>query len=297
MPDASYRGQFLWHELMTSDTRAAATFYTKVIGWGTERWPQDPSYSLFTAQKRPAAGLMTIPTEAKAMGTPPSWMAYVGAPDVHVTAWDAQRLGGKLLKEPTKTPSVGTWAVLQDPQGAVFAAYTPENPMPMPWPAKAGEFAWHELGTTDSVAAFTFYHQLFGWERTDSYDMGPAGIYQMYGWKGKTLGGMYNKSPDMPGSPHWVAYTRVPDAKRTAQAITQAGGKIVNGPMEVPGGSWITVAADPQGAVFAVHSLARKAAPKKRAKAGKTAKKTKTKRATARKKKATKKRARGANRK
>ncbi|MBI4420314.1 MAG: VOC family protein, partial [Gemmatimonadetes bacterium] len=250
MPDASYRGQFLWHELVTSDTRAAAAFYARVLGWGTEEWPQDPSYTLFTNKKTPAAGLMAIPADAKAMGAQPSWMLYIGTPDVQVTAWDAQRLGGKLLKEPTRTPSVGTWAVLQDPQGAVFAAYTPENPAPVSWPPKVGEFSWHELATTDAVAAFNFYHELFGWVRNGSFDMGPSGIYQMYGLKGKRLGGMHNKSSDMPGPSNWLGYVRVPSAKRTAEVVAQAGGRIVNGPKEVPGGDWIAVATDPQGAVF-----------------------------------------------
>ena len=34
--------------------------------------------------------------------------------------------------------------------------------------------------------------------------------------------------------------------------VKKAGGQILNGPMEVPGGSWIAQCSDPQGAMFAM---------------------------------------------
>ena len=272
MPGVSIRGHFLWHELMTTDTQAAAAFYTRVIGWETQKWDQDASYTLFTYKGVPMAGLMSLLPDARATGTPPSWMIYIGVPDVHVTAWEAQRLGAKLHKGPTVTPSVGTWAILQDPQGAAFALYTPERIPDINAKPGLGDFSWHELATTDSRAAFSFYHDLFGWEKTDSMDMGPAGLYQMYGFGKRTLGGIYTKGKDVPGSPHWLAYVKVADTKKTTELLKQARGKVLSGPMEVPGGDWITMGLDPQGAAFAVHSVApkgAKTAPKKPRKAKK----------------------------
>ena len=52
----------------------------------------------------------------------------------------------------------------------------------------------------------------------------------------------------------WLSYIRVPDAKKAAATIKKLGGRIINGPMEVPGGSWIAGGLDLQGAAFAVHS-------------------------------------------
>jgi hypothetical protein len=54
----------------------------------------------------------------------------------------------------------------------------------------------------------------------------------------------------------------VKDAKAAAKAIEAAGGKVINGPMEVPGGDWITAGIDPQGVTFAVHSRKDAAAAK-----------------------------------
>src|ERR1041384_7191559 len=148
MPDHSFRGRFLWHELMTSDPKGAIAFYQKVVGWEKSS-DHDPSYSLLSYKETPVAGVMAMPAEAKAVNAPPGWLAYVGTPDVHVTAWEAQRLGGKLHKAPTTTPGVGMWAVLLDPQGAAFGIYTPERAQKATAEPGVGDFSWHELATTN----------------------------------------------------------------------------------------------------------------------------------------------------
>jgi predicted enzyme related to lactoylglutathione lyase len=266
MPDTSIRGQFLWHELMTSDPQAAVAFYQKVIGWDKQKWEQDPSYTILAYKGTPMAGVMSVPPEAKAMNAPPSWMAYIGTPDVHVTAWEAQRLGAKQLKGPTSTPTVGTWAVLRDPQGAVFAAYTPERAPKVGAEPGIGDFSWHELATTNHAAAFDFYRKLFGWKKTGSFDMGPAGTYLMYGLGKQRLGGIYTVSGERSGTPpHWLSYISVANVKEKTKAIEAAKGVVLSGPMEVPGGYWITMAKDPQGAAFAVHAKPAKAAARKTA--------------------------------
>ncbi|HXV85402.1 MAG TPA: VOC family protein, partial [Gemmatimonadales bacterium] len=253
------RGRFLWHELLTTDTRAAQPFYKTVVGWGVEAWDQDKTYQMWMTKTGPVGGIMTLPEDARAMGAPPNWLTYVGTPDVDATVRQATQRGARVLKEAFSIPKVGRMAVLADPQGAVFAAYTPDGwsgPSPVPG---MGEFSWHELATTDPVAAFTFYHALFGWDKTDSFDMGPElGLYQMYGLagSGQTMGGIYRKPAEMPAPPNWLPYALVPNADRAADRAKAAGGTILNGPMEVPGGDRIAMLLDPQGAAFAVHSRA-----------------------------------------
>src|SRR6185295_20227567 len=102
--------------------------------------------------------------------------------------------------------------------------------------------------------AWKFYEALFGWEKTSAMDMGEMGTYQMFGRGGGIPNGGIMKPP--PGAPAaWMPYAMVKDAKAAAATATANGGKIVNGPMEVPGGDWIAQGLDPQGAMFAVHSL------------------------------------------
>jgi predicted enzyme related to lactoylglutathione lyase len=53
---------------------------------------------------------------------------------------------------------------------------------------------------------------------------------------------------------HDHRHFRVPDINTAAERITANGGKILNGPTEVPGGDWVVNAMDPQGAAFSLHA-------------------------------------------
>ncbi len=257
MAETSPRGRFEWHELLTSDTDAAAKFYPAVTGWGIMPFADDPSYRMWTAAGASIGGLMALPDEAKAMGEPPNWLPYVAVPDVDITVRQAMAMSARTYVEPRDIPNVGRFAVLADPQGATFAVYSAAGRWPgHEGPANMGEFSWHELMTSDWRSALVFYQALFGWDATSSMDMGPGGIYQMFGRNGIPLGGIYNKPPNVEGGARWLGYVRVPDADKLVQVVVKRGGAVVSGPMEVPGGDRIVTCRDPQGAQFAVHTLA-----------------------------------------
>jgi predicted enzyme related to lactoylglutathione lyase len=243
------RGRFMWHELMSSDPKAAVAFYKEVVGWTSQPWENDPSYTMLTAGGRPMAGTMAL-TDA---GAPKNWLSYIGTPRLDVTARQVIELGGKVLKPAADIPDIGRFAILQDPQGAVFIAFTPKQAPTDNMKPGLGDFSWHELITTNWKTAFDFYQKLFGWEKTESMEMGPGNTYQMFGWKGNTLGGMFDKPAGMPGPPVWLPYAMVPDAKKVVNTVKKLGGSVTN-TMEVPGGDWITQGIDPQGVMFAVHS-------------------------------------------
>ncbi len=249
-------GRFVWSELLTTDVEGAIKFYGETIGWETEAWQGgEKDYTMWVSKAGPIGGVMTLPQKAVEMGAPPHWLAHVSSPDVDATADQAKGLGASLLHGPEDVPDAGRFAVLADPQGAVFSIFTAvgEDP-PKQESDGLGEVSWHELATTDQEAAFGFYEALFGWEKTDAMDMGEMGIYQMYGLGGTTLGGMFTKSEQMPGPPAWLLYVSVADVHATAEKIKEKGGTILNGPMEVPGGGWIAQCLDPQGAAIAIHA-------------------------------------------
>jgi predicted enzyme related to lactoylglutathione lyase len=126
-------------------------------------------------------------------------------------------------------------------------------------------------------------------ERTD---MGAMGFYLIFGSDGVQRGGMYQLSPPALG-PHWLPYASVADADKAAAATTKAGGRVLNGPMNVPGGGRIAQLADPSGVAFAVHAMGKSAAapPPPKPAARKVARKAVKKKAAAKKatRKATKK--------
>ncbi len=260
--------RFAWYELMTTEPKAAQNFYTKLLGWGLqdfnpENTPTDEPYVMWTSNNQPFGGVMRLPEDARKMGAPPHWLAYVDVANVDAAVERATSLGARVFVPPTDVPGGGSrFAVLADPQGAVFGVVSSAQPMPEPpEPAapQVGQFSWHELMTTDQEAAFRFYNTLFGWEKRTATDMGPMGVYQEYGRRGRSLGGMFTRPPQMSSvPPHWMLYIRVPNVDKAAEQVKALGGKILNGPMDVPGGDRIVQCADPQGAAFALHQVAAK---------------------------------------
>ena len=258
MSNAEVLGRFVWHELLTNDTAGAAAFYPKVVPWRTAPSSM-PGYTIWMAGQTQIGGLMALPSEAGS--TPPHWLVYVGTPNVDSTCSQAQGLGARIVKPPADIPNVGRFAVLADPQGATFAVFTPGGGPPPGAPPAQGGFSWHELATTDLSAALRFYGQLFGWTKGPGHDMGPMGIYQIFQHGGAQVGGIVNvQGPST--APSWLSYVHVADSGRAVSAAKSAGGRLLHGPMEVPGGSWVALMMDPQGGAFAVHEAPRVAAQK-----------------------------------
>jgi uncharacterized protein len=252
-------GQFVWYELTTPDVAGAKKFYPPLTGWGTQQFDKD--YTMWTTRGVPFAGIFQLGPEQRQKGIPPNWMPYVDVDNVDDTARKATSLGGKTMHGPQDIPNTGRFAVLQDPQGAVFGVYK-SNRSSQAWDGTPiiGRFSWHELMTTDYKKASEFYRQLFGWEKTGEMDMGDGNMYFMYGLKGKMFGGMFNRPPEMSGmSPFWLMYVHVKDIKKAVDAATRAGAFVKQPPMEVPGGM-IAILGDPQGAAFAFHQATEQAA-------------------------------------
>jgi len=257
MANAVARGRFVWHELMTTDPDAAVRFYGQVVGWTTEPFPGMPEYRLWTHGGKQYGGVMRQAEEDRRRGLAPHWLMYVAVPDTDATVRQAEALGARVRAPANSVPGVGRYAILADPQGIVFSLYTPESPRPGSDAAEIGDFSWHELAAPDPSAAWSFYQPLFGWEKSTAMDMGPAGTYQIYRrGGGKTdVGAFYKRPADMPGTAAWLTYVRVANADRAAETVARLGGKVLNGPMDVPGGGRIATCVDPQGAAFAVHSV------------------------------------------
>jgi predicted enzyme related to lactoylglutathione lyase len=250
---AKSSGRFVWYELLTSNPEPAIRFYTSVLGWGTEEMKGGMPYTMITTGGKPQGGVIKLPKEAADMGAPPHWEPYISTPDVDATVKKAKQLGAKIYKGPMDVPGAGRLAVLADPHDALFAVHCSPGDEPGVFAPAVGQFSWHELASLDHKAALDFYGQLFGWEALDAMDMGEAGVYQTFGIGGKALGGIYNKSAAMPFPPHWLCYVRVADIDQAVEKIKSHGGKILNGPMDIPDGDKIAQAMDPQGAAFAIH--------------------------------------------
>ena len=261
----SFHGDFIWYELLTSDRDAAIDFYKTVVGWTAADFPTPVGtgnfrYTILSVGDRGVAGVMVIDDEMRALGRRPGWLGIIGAADTDAAAKRIADAGGTVHKEPADIPTIGRFAIVADPGGAVFQLLTPippeKEPAPLD-PQTPGKVSWHELYTSQGqAAAFEFYSGRFGWKTFDEMDMGPMGKYRIFGKDDVQMGGMMDKPADMPVSA-WLFYVNVDGIDAAVDRIKAHDGQVLNGPMEVPGGSWIVQAVDPQGASFALVSAAR----------------------------------------
>ncbi|MBT2385817.1 VOC family protein [Streptomyces sp. ISL-11] len=111
-------GALVWNELNTSDTAAAARFYSAALGVGTTPMEDVPGYSCFEADGRMVGGMQGL--DKLPPGTPSHWMTYFAVDDTDSTADALVRAGGSVLKPPFDMVA-GRMAVVQDPWGGVFA--------------------------------------------------------------------------------------------------------------------------------------------------------------------------------
>jgi uncharacterized protein len=253
---AAKNGDFVWYELRTTDAKAAAAFYTHVVGWQTKASgdPGGVPYTLFSVGDIGTAGLMELMPQMLADGMKPAWVGFVGVDDVDAYASRVEQAGGKLHCPPQDIPGIGRFASVEDPQGAVFLLFkgSLDYAPPRPVAGSPGTVGWHELSANDGPSAWSFYSQLFGWTEDSAMDMGPMGIYRMFKNGGGPIGGMMTRDPSKSPAPSWLYYFDVEDIDAAAARIREKGGQIFMGPHEVPGGIWIVIGNDPQGATFAV---------------------------------------------
>src|SRR3984957_20921778 len=124
-PTQTTTGNFVWHELRTTDMKAAEAFYTHVVGWQA-KGSGDPGgipYTLLSAGGIDTAGLRGLAPEMVEGGMKPGWVGFIGVDDVDAYAKRVEQGGGKLHCPPMDIPNVGRFASAGDPPGAVFLLF------------------------------------------------------------------------------------------------------------------------------------------------------------------------------
>jgi predicted enzyme related to lactoylglutathione lyase len=246
-------GKFVWYDQMSNDLPGAEKFYSKVVGWSlAPNTMNAQKYTLLKIGESMVGGLMPIPEDAAKMGVRPAWMGYIAVDDVKKYADKVKAAGGAIHRSPTEIPNIGTFAVAGDPSGAGFLLFKGDGDQaPMQDPTKPGYIGWHELHGGEPEKSFAFYSGLFGWTKSEAIEMGAMGTYQIFTTKGQQSGGMMKKMAQEP-VPQWLYYITVDAIDAAQDRVKSAAGQVINGPMQVPGGSWIINGIDPQGAMFAL---------------------------------------------
>jgi uncharacterized protein len=243
------RSAFAWYELVTTDAAAAREFYGRVVGWRAKDASAAFPYTVFAAGETEVGGLMQLPPDAVRKGAMPRWVGYVAVDDIDARVERLKQLGGSVFVPPTDS-NIGRVSIVADPQTADFGMVSgltrrvtaAERPGP-------GEVGWHELFAADGKSAFDFYGELFGWQAAQP-EKDLLDTYQLISSGGRTFGGVFTKLPRAPV--FWMYYFEVDDMAVAVARVREGGGRVVQGPMELLGGSWIARCMDPQGTMFSL---------------------------------------------
>jgi uncharacterized protein len=245
-------GTFSWADLTTTDQTAAKTFYAALLGWELTDMPvgDDAVYSMAAIDGRWVGAISPQPQQQRDTGVPPMWNSYITVPDVDATAARATELGATMHAPPFDVMQAGRTAVIQDPQGAYFLLWQPNEHIGAGLVNAPGALSWNELGTPDLDAAAAFYGELLGWTTTPMDGAEPPYLVISTA-DGHSNGGI--RPPAPPGTPpFWLVYFASADIEASVARVTQLGGTVLVGATDI-GIAKIAVVADPQGAVFALY--------------------------------------------
>ena len=110
---------YSWSELLTTDVEASKRFYNDVFGWDAKTSGEGAgAYTEWKVGDRSVGGMMQKPAEMPAE-VPCHWAVYFTVTDAAATVAQIEKLGGSVVMPP-RDIEPGIFAVVADPQGAVF---------------------------------------------------------------------------------------------------------------------------------------------------------------------------------
>jgi predicted enzyme related to lactoylglutathione lyase len=110
-------------EIYAEEPEELAEFYRGLFGWNIEK-ATGVDYFFIQTSAQPGAirgGLLRRPIEG-----PRSWVHYVHVDTLDDTIERLLRLGGTVVRAKAAVPKTGWYAVVEDPQGNIFALFQPD---------------------------------------------------------------------------------------------------------------------------------------------------------------------------
>ncbi len=246
-------GNFSWFELGTSDLAGAKDFYTKYFGWSFRDSPLPPEmggvYTTWTIGDKEVGAAYQLGEQMP--GVPSHWMTYIAVDSADDMAAKAVAHGATALCPNMDVMEHGRMAMLQDPTGATFGLWQPNQHLGVDLVGATSTVCWTELATHDLRKAESFYADVFGWTLKPSQI--PEMEYTEFINAGHTQGGMMKMTPAMEGvPPHWGIYFTVEDCDAMAAQATELGATVCLPPQDIPNTGRFAAIQDPQGAMFMI---------------------------------------------
>jgi predicted enzyme related to lactoylglutathione lyase len=248
-------GEIYWFSLLTEDPGAASEFYSGLFGW--EIAPSPTGALMAVRDGVPFAGISQIedrvPSASEAM-----WLAAITVADLERSVAAAKELGGTVHEEIGRLEGWGSYALVQDPQGAPLSLVDPERALG--GTSGFGGWRWAELWTHEPAAATEFYKSVIGYEREDL--LAGDEHYSVFASAGKRNAGLILLEQREIAS-RWMPYVGVSDLRAILVRVWQLEGKVLREPAEldfqVAGQNRVALIADPTGGAIFLYQLDEKA--------------------------------------
>ncbi|MET8474942.1 VOC family protein [Streptomyces sp. NPDC006422] len=242
-----------WAELSTTEPEAARYFYEALFGWRT-RSSDDPTvggygrFSLDSPDGPKVAGVGPVLRP----GQPAAWLPYFQSSGIDAVTARVSGNDGRVVSGPIGVEEEGRLAVCQDPAGAAFGLWEPQEHAGFEVVNVPSSFCWFELLTRDGPGSVDFYQSVLGWgaQRREGHTE--------WSVADEPFGGMVDMStgefpPAVPS--HWNLYVAVDDPDAVAERCTELNGQVLVAPTTITPGRFAMLA-DPQGAAFSVMRFA-----------------------------------------
>jgi predicted enzyme related to lactoylglutathione lyase len=240
-------GKFVWGDLFTSDVELSRAFYERLLGWQWVVVSEPPrSYGMLYADGVPVAGIVhRAPTTGSAgYGR---WVHYVSVEDVSAAQQLTERSGGRVLLNRQQVADRGEFAVVADPDSAIFGLMRSTSGDPGDYRVAVGEWLWYQLFTRNPTTAAGFYKSLAGYsasDRPDSHNIVDL-VLASTGYARASIGALSEESK---ASPTWVGFVRVAEVGPITARVRELGGEVLyESTTDV---SDIAIIADPNGATL-----------------------------------------------
>lgn len=228
-------GDFVWYDLVTDDPTAAKRFYARMFGW---EFSKGDDYSVIRSDGE-YLGAIAYDPELDAQSADARWISSMSVEDVDKVVAAVRASGGTVIVEPENLKGRGRSAVVQDPQGAIFAVLRTTKGDPVPSKIITGDLLWNQLWTPDADASGDFYEKALGFGRR-------ADFLQYYGATKALLVEFDWKDVDA----HWLPLVLVPNIREAMGRVEALKGTIHVRPTRDFGDGKLALVADPTGGAF-----------------------------------------------
>ncbi|HKU39424.1 MAG TPA: VOC family protein [Polyangiales bacterium] len=232
-------GRIVFHELNSHDLGAAQAFYARLFGWRFE--PRDEDYLYIKSGELLVGGLFKLPPPE----VPAHWLPYIAVEAVDDARARAEAASCTVIVPDMQVPN-GRFAILQDPQGAVFQVWQGRDGPRELGPQVPGNFCWDQLNTPDAAASAQVYGRLFGWAHMPFAGVAELSLFLR---ADEQVASLMQGPSGMRA--HWLAYVKVESLAEARERVWGAGGKVLVERIEVPQMGAFSVLQDTEGAPFA----------------------------------------------